>query len=70
MKNRVQRIKCTLVHVRLPSVLNVGGVLVVLGDHPVEDVHDLFEVRDLGGQSIHEARHDSLMERSTHFNSF
>ena len=56
--------------VRFPGVLNVSGVLVVLGDHPVEDVHNLLEVRDLGGKSIHEASHDSLMDRSTHFNSF
>ena len=49
-------------YLRFPGVFNVSGVLVVLGDHPVEDVHNIFEVWDLGGQSIHEARHDSLMD--------
>ena len=53
------------VHARFSGILNVGGVLFVLGDHPVENVHDLFEVRDLGGESLHEVRHDSFLNRNT-----
>ena len=39
---------------RFPGILNVGGVLVMLGDHPVEDVHDILEDRDLGDKFPHQ----------------
>ena len=40
---------------RFLGIFNMSSVLVVLGNHAVEDVDNLLEVRDPGGEPVHDA---------------
>ena len=41
-------------NLRFPSVFNVSSIFIVLSNHTIEYVHQLFEVRYLVGQLVHD----------------